>query len=109
MAWLLCEGRVLASLEVARSRSQRLRGLIGRDSIQGALLIEKARQVHTFGMRFAIDVAFCDKNLVVIRTVKMSPNRISRIVLRSRYVIEAEAGCFERWELHPGQQLEVKE
>jgi uncharacterized protein len=109
MAWLLRDGEVLASLEIARGRRERMRGLLGRDGIEGALLLEPARSVHTIGMRFPIDVAFCDADLVVLRVVRMPRYRIARPMLRARGVIEAEAGAFARWELRPGDQLEVKE
>ena len=58
MGWLLRDGEVLASLEVADTRAARRRGLLGRDGIDGALLLAPARSVHTFGMRFPIDVAW---------------------------------------------------
>jgi uncharacterized membrane protein (UPF0127 family) len=106
---LLREGEVLASLEVARSRRDRLQGLLGRDGIEGALLLEPARSVHTIGMRFPLDVAFCDADLTVVKVVRMGRHRMSLPVLRARSVIEAEAGSFARWELHPGDKLEVKE
>ena len=60
-------------------------------------------------MRFEIDVAFCDADMVVLRTVCMSPWRMSRPSLRARCAIEAESGAFERWRLRPGDHLEVKE
>ena len=60
VAWLLRDGDVLASLEVAATRSARRRGLLGRDHLEGALLLERTRSVHTLGMRFPIDVAFLD-------------------------------------------------
>jgi uncharacterized membrane protein (UPF0127 family) len=59
MAWLLREGEVLAVLEVADGVAGRARGLLGRDGVEGAMLIKPARSVHTVGMRFPIDVAFC--------------------------------------------------
>ena len=68
MGWLLREGEVLASLEVADTRPARRRGLLGRDSIDGALLLVPARSVHTIGMRFPIDVAWLDGDLTVLRT-----------------------------------------
>jgi len=71
-AWLLRDGEVLAALEVADTRRDRRRGLLGRDGIDGALLLRPARSVHTFRMRFAIDVAFCDRNLVVLGTCTMA-------------------------------------
>jgi uncharacterized membrane protein (UPF0127 family) len=59
-------------------------------------------------MRFPIDVAFCDADVRVIRTVTLARHRLSRPVWRARCVIEAEAGSFARWNLQPGDQLEVK-
>jgi hypothetical protein len=111
MAWLLREGEVLASLDIARSRRERSRGLLGRDGIEGALLLPATRSVHTVGMRFPIDVAFClgQSELVVVRIVRMRRWRISRPSLRARAVIEADAGAFARWNLQPGDHLEVKE
>ena len=108
MAWLLRDGEVLASLEVAESRRARARGLLGRDGVDGALLLRPCRSVHTLGMRFPIDVAFCDDGLRVLRIVTMPRHRLSRLVWRSRVVIEAEAGAFARWGLQPGDALEVK-
>ena len=108
MAWLLRDGEVLASLEIAESRRDRRRGLLGRDGIEGAILLRPARSVHTVGMRFPIDVAFCDADLRVLRVVRMPRHRVSRVVWRSRAVIEAEAGSFDRWQLRPGDELEVK-
>jgi len=108
MPWLLREGEVLAALEVADGFKPRLRGLLGRDGIDGALLIRKTKAVHTIGMRFAIDVAFCDADMVVLRTVCMDRHRVGVPRLKASCVIEAEAGAFERWRLRPGDHLEVK-
>jgi uncharacterized membrane protein (UPF0127 family) len=110
MAWLMREGEVLAALEIADSRKESRRGLLGRDGIDGALLLRGVRVgVHTLGMRFEIDVAFCDADMVVLRTVCMAPWRLGRPSPRARCAIEAESGAFERWRLRPGDKLEVKE
>ncbi|MDQ1401790.1 MAG: uncharacterized protein QOG03_106 [Actinomycetota bacterium] len=109
MAWLMRDGDVLAALEVAESFGARLKGLLGRDGLDGALLIRKARSVHTLGMRFPIDVAYCDRALRVVDVrCGMRPHRMGRARFTARCVIEAEAGAFERWRLRPGDQLEVK-
>jgi uncharacterized membrane protein (UPF0127 family) len=112
MAWLVREGGdVLASAEVARRVRERTTGLLGRDqeSMTGALVLRPCRQVHTLGMRFPIDVAFCDREGVVLRTVTVPPWRITRVVWRSGFVVEAAAGSFERWQLRTGDTIEVKE
>src|SRR3954453_14212096 len=97
MAWLVRDGRVLATLEVAGSWRARARGLLGRDGIDGAILLRPACSVHTFRMRFPIDVAFCDRALRVLKVVTLPPNRATRPVVRARCIIECEAGMFARW------------
>ena len=109
MAWLLRDGEVLAALEIASTRSERRRGLLGRDRIEGALLLKPARSVHTIGMRFPIDVAFCDRELAVVAVRCMRRYRMSRPRLRASCVIEASAGAFDRWGLRVGDRLEVSE
>jgi uncharacterized membrane protein (UPF0127 family) len=99
---------VLASLEVAGGRRARSRGLLGRDGIDGAILLRPCRSVHTFGMRFGLDVAYCDAEMRVIRVVHMPRGRVGLPVPRARCAIEAEEGSFARWNLLPGDQLEIK-
>lgn len=107
-AWLLRDGEVLAAIEVADSFGARLRGLLGRDGIDGALLLQPAKSVHTIGMRFPLDVAFCTRDLAVVEVRSMRPYRVGLPRLKAHCVIEAQQGAFERWRLQPGDQLEVK-
>lgn len=110
MAWLLREGEVLAALEIAESRKSRRKGLLGREGIDGALLLPSARMgVHSIGMRFALDVAFCDTDMTVRRILRLKPLRMTRPSPRAPRVLEAEAGAFDRWKLQVGDQLEIKE
>jgi len=100
-----------------RPYAEELRGLLG--NLQGLLgqrglppgtgLLLRTNMVHTIGMRFTIDVAFCDRDGVVLRISTLRPWRFSPLVWRSRLVIEAEAGAFERWGLRVGDRVEVKE
>jgi uncharacterized membrane protein (UPF0127 family) len=107
--WLLRDDEVLATVEVAAARKDRRRGLLGRDGCEGALLVSGTGMVHTIGMRFAIDVAYCDRDMRVIAMSVMEPGRLARPRFRARHVIEAEAGAFGRWNLAVGDVLEVKE
>jgi uncharacterized protein len=109
MAWILRDGDVLASAEVARTRRERVRGLLGRDGIDGALVLRPCRHVHTIGMRFPLDVAFCDHDGRVVRTCTLARWRLSPIVRRAAWVVEANAGAFGRWGLRAGDTLEVRE
>ena len=111
MPWLLRDGDVLAALEVATARRDRRRGLLGRDGFDGALLIDPARSVHTVGMRFPIDIAYCartnDGLLEVLVVTCMRRHRLGRPRLRASCVLEAQLGAFERWKLQVGDELEV--
>lgn len=108
MAWLMSEARVLASIDVADGFGQRFKGLLGRDSIDGAYAIPHCRWVHSIGMRFPLDVAFVDADNVVIKVACLRRNRLSMPVPKARMVIEAKAGAFERWGLAVGDELEIR-
>ncbi len=107
-AWLVLGDTVLASLEIARTRRDRSRGLLGRESISGAMLLQPARSVHTFGMRFPIDVAHLSKDLEVLAITTMVPGRLGLPRPWAHAVIEAEAGAFERWSVAVGDRLEIR-
>ena len=106
--WLIREGDVLASVEVAHGVGARARGLLGRDGLDGAILLRPAKQIHTLGMRFALDVAYLDRELTVLAMARMRPWRMGAPRLRARAVLEAEAGSFERWRLAVGDVLEIR-
>jgi uncharacterized protein len=96
-------------LELAESARARRRGLLGRDGIEGALLLTPASAVHTVRMRFAIDVAYLDRTLRVLAVRTMRPGRVGLPRFRARHVLEAEAGTMERWGLRPGVRVTVRD
>ncbi|MEO5725324.1 MAG: DUF192 domain-containing protein [Ilumatobacteraceae bacterium] len=108
MAWLVTEGRVLASAETAEGHRQKGRGLLGRDSVEGAFVLPGCRWVHTFGMRFPIDVAYLDADGNVLKTERLARHRMGMPVWHARSVVEAEAGAFARWGLRVGDTVEIR-
>ncbi|MBT2385756.1 DUF192 domain-containing protein [Streptomyces sp. ISL-11] len=94
-------------LEIAVSYRARTRGLLGRDGVEGALLLTPAAGVHTFRMRFPIDVAYLDRRLTVLAVRTMRPGLLGLPRLRSRHVLEAAAGSMERWGLRPGVRVAI--
>ncbi|MEU9236479.1 DUF192 domain-containing protein [Streptomyces subrutilus] len=103
----LVVGAVAVPLEIAASYRARTRGLLGQDGIDGALLLTPAASVHSFRMRFAIDVAYLDKDLGVLAVVTMAPGRLGLPRIRSRHVLEAAAGAMAGWGLRRGIGLRV--
>lgn len=106
--WLVRDGDVLASVEIPFGRRARARGLIGRSGLDGAMLLRPARSVHSFTMRFDLDVAFINADNVVIQTRQLHRNRLTLPVWRARAVLEAEAGAFGLWDLKIGDELEIR-
>ncbi|WP_069743834.1 DUF192 domain-containing protein [Streptomyces sp. EN23] len=95
-------------LRIAASYRARTKGLLGRDGIEGAMMLTPCGSVHTFRMRFPIDVAYLDRKFTVLAVTTMKPGRLGLPRLRARHVVEAEAGAMERWGVRPGVRLELK-
>ncbi|KIF03715.1 hypothetical protein PL81_22680 [Streptomyces sp. RSD-27] len=95
-------------LEVAASYRARTRGLLGRDGIEGAMLLTPAASVHTFRMRFPLDVAYLDRRLRVVAVTTMPPNRLGLPRPRARHVLEARAGAMAAWGLRPGAAVALE-
>jgi uncharacterized membrane protein (UPF0127 family) len=108
VSWLLCDGNVLAAAEVADGLGARTKGLLGRTGYAGAMVLPHTRSVHTVGMRFTIDVAFCDRDLVVLDVTRVPPFRLALPRRHTRTVVEAQSGAFERWGLTVGDRLELR-
>ena len=88
----------------------RLVGLLRRTSLgpEEALWLIPSKGVHTFGMRFPIDVIFLNEHNKVIDTISdMAPNRISRLHLRSHSILELPHGSIQKSTTMVGDQLEI--
>ena len=94
--------------ELVTQPLRRMKGLLGRSALEPgcAMVIEPCASVHTFFMRFAIDVVFCDRNNRVLVTYeRLPPWRLTRIHGAARSVIELPAGTLEGSNTAPGDKL----
>lgn len=101
---------IVPKLEVASALWPRMKGLLGRDQLapDQALWIHRCNSIHTFFMRFPIDLIFVDRHLVVRKTVKQVPPwRIVLPVWRASSVIELSAGFLDNNPISVGEQLYV--
>jgi hypothetical protein len=101
-------GRLLPRVWRASNAWERLRGLLGRAPLgpDEALLIEPCSSVHTFGMRYPIDLAYLDRHGRVLRVVpRVRPRRLSARP-GARATLEMAAGAAEVLGLRPGERLE---
>jgi uncharacterized membrane protein (UPF0127 family) len=107
-AWLISEGKVLASADIANTAKSRRRGLIGQTSIDSALVISPCKWIHSIGMKCAIDVLYLDATGFVVKTQHLKPMRVAAPVGRSKTIVEMSAGLIERFGVHVGDLIEVR-
>jgi uncharacterized protein len=94
----------------ADSVFKRMVGLLNRKTLaQGeGLLLDRCYGIHTFGMRFPIDVLFLDKELRVIRAVSRLPPFRTCVVKHAVYVLELPVGVIRSSRTEPGDQMQVR-
>lgn len=110
--WTLVDlGRdVVVAGRVARADSFRTRlvGLLGRAALAPGegLWIEPCDSIHTFFMRFAIDVAFVDRQGTVVRRLDaVRPWRATRLYTQARACVELPAGTLASAGVVEGSRL----
>lgn len=102
--------RLLAVADVADTAQERMVGLLGRDGLPPGhgLILEPCRLIHTFAMRFAIDVVFFDRQHRVTRVAaNVRPSRFAWGGLRARVTLELPAGTTSAEALPRGTRLRL--
>jgi uncharacterized membrane protein (UPF0127 family) len=96
------------SIEVADHGRARRKGLLGRDSLRAGegLWIIPCESVHTFGMRFAIDLVYLDRKRRVKKVRSSVPPWRLSACLSAHSVIELASGTIRSTQTSPGDYLE---
>jgi uncharacterized membrane protein (UPF0127 family) len=94
---------------VADSSRDRRTGLLKHTGLKmgEGLWIVPCEAVHTFGMKFAIDVVFLSRKRKVLKIRKDMKQRRIAICLRAHSVLELPAGLLQQTGTVPGDQLEL--
>ncbi len=90
----------------------RLRGLMFRNSFNKgeALVIVPCNSIHTFWMKFPIDVVFLSKENVVIYTIEnFHPNKISSLLRKAHSVVELPVGTIKECSIQQEDLLMIDE
>jgi uncharacterized protein len=84
-----------------------MRGLIGRESLAygECLFLQRTRSVHTFGMRFPIEVALLGDRFEVRAVVRLQPRRLLLPRRSVRHILELQ----DRGDLRLGDRLRVSQ
>lgn len=97
------------NVKIADSFYDRLKGLMFVEEMEDCdgLIIEPCNSIHTFFMRFKIDVLFLDSSNRIIQIYKeMPPWRLTRIFFKASKVLELKSGTIPS-NTKIGDQLEV--
>ena len=103
-------GSLLASrVEFALDSESRRRGLLGRDAFDrgSAIVIAPCGAIHTFFMRFAIDVVFVARDGRVLKTYEAVPKRRIAFSLAAFAAIEFPAGAIAGLHVTPGDIVQL--
>jgi len=87
---------------------ERMKGLLGRDGLEDGegIHIDPCNSIHTFFMRFPIDVLFLDKEGVVVRAFEAMPAwRMTRVYAKAKSVVELPAGTLARTGTYEGDRI----
>ena len=104
-----CEGRTIAHrIHLAKRASERFVGLMGRKQLSQdeGMLLRPCSRIHTFHMRFAIDVLYLSESGHILRAVhSMQPNRLGPKVEGCRQVLEMQGGTVARNQIREGERV----
>lgn len=99
---------IASCAEIADSAATRNKGLLGRTGLPpgGGLWIVPCESVHTFFMKFPLDLIYLDRNKRVKKVRgNVGPWRLSAC-LSAHSIIELPAGTLKKTQTERGDQLE---
>ncbi len=109
---IMYEQKILATnIIIADTAWSRLMGFMFKTIPQDydGLLIDPCRSIHTFFMRFSLDVVFLSNKGLVVKIIRdLKPWRLTWIYLKADQVLELPTGKLPP-DLKEGQVLEVRD
>ena len=97
--------------KLADNPLKRIKGLLGKSNMaqDEALIIRPCNAVHTFFMRFSIDVVFVNSANKIVKIIHdMAPFRISSIYWQACFVIEFPAGAVSKTPSQAGDIISIE-
>ncbi len=102
------QNELVASCQIARSFFSRFLGLMGRPSLSTneAILFPRCNSIHTFFMRFPIDVVFLSQEGHVVSFIaSLAPWRMLLPQKKAKHTLELAPGSIARLKIEEGQKL----
>ena len=102
--------RKLSNIKIADSYKSKVVGVIGWKNWgkYGGLLLKNTNSIHTFFVRFTIDVVFLDRDFKIVRIVEnLRPFRFSPIVWSAKHTLELPNGVVRKKSLHIRNKIDL--
>lgn len=99
------------NIQVATHLFERMKGLLGKNELRAgeSLWIKPCMSIHTFFMKFPIDVIFLNKQNEVIAAIEnLQPNRLTSLYPKAVSVLELPAGTIEATATVIGDEIEIR-
>lgn len=98
---LVNRSEIIEDVLIADNFISRFKGyMLQKEPKHRAILIKPCNSIHTFFMKFDIDVLFLNGNREVIKKlVALEPRKIIMPIKEAKMVLEGEAGIFENIEI----------
>ena len=99
-------------LMIARTHWTRFRGLMATDASRfrrgQGLWISPSHGIHTFAMRFPIDVVYLDRDRIVIHVEEeLQPWRLAAVRIQAASVLELPIGTIRESQTALGDQVDI--
>ncbi|MFD3157170.1 DUF192 domain-containing protein [Haloimpatiens sp. FM7330] len=109
MKILIHENMVVSNVLVADTFTKRFMGYMFRKKPHyKVIIIKPCNSIHTFFMKFSIDVLFINENMEVIKKIEdLPPGKIIMPVKKSKMVLESKVGLFKNIEV--GSKIIIQE
>lgn len=104
---LKCKDKAIIDVFIADSYAKRLFGYMFRKKPHyDAILLKPCNSIHTFFMKFNIDVLFLSRDMQVIKKIEnLRPGQIITKVMGANLVIESTKGVFNN--IKEGHKLNI--
>ena len=99
----------LENIEVANTLLAKGVGLIGRKQFGSeGLLLKNTNSIHTYGVRFPIDVVYLNEDFTVNKIVEnLKPLHVSPIVWGNAHILELPHGAVKKHSLEVGDKIDL--
>ncbi len=111
MQQIVYQGKVLwDKVTLADHFFSRFKGLMGKKQLLAdeGLSISPCSQVHTYFMRFPIDVLSVAADFRIVHIETLSPRKIGKKVKEAAFVLEVAAGSAEQFGLVTGDVISIQ-